>query len=56
MNNLATHNQFSIVNLLDIKMILLYYKCRFVDGEGYFSAVADALESAREEIFVTDWA
>jgi len=29
---------------------------RFVAGESYFAAVADALESARDEIFVTDWA
>lgn len=29
---------------------------RFVDGEGYMSAVADALESARDEIFLADWA
>ena len=28
---------------------------RFVDGSGYFSAVADALDAAKEEIFITDW-
>ncbi|OWF47594.1 Phospholipase D1 [Mizuhopecten yessoensis] len=27
----------------------------FVDGDSYFSAVADALESAKEEIYITDW-
>ncbi|EAA07035.3 AGAP010687-PA, partial [Anopheles gambiae str. PEST] len=27
----------------------------FVDGAGYMSAVADALEGATEEIFITDW-
>ena len=27
----------------------------FVDGSSYFEAVADALEKAREEIFITDW-
>lgn len=27
----------------------------FVDGAGYMSAVADALEAAKEEIFITDW-
>jgi len=29
---------------------------RFVDGESYFAAVADALESAKDEIFIADWA
>lgn len=27
----------------------------FVDGRGYLSAVADALEGASEEIFISDW-
>ncbi|KAL5010637.1 hypothetical protein ScPMuIL_012942 [Solemya velum] len=27
----------------------------FVDGSSYFEAVADALEKAKEEIFITDW-
>ncbi|XP_062813753.1 phospholipase D2 isoform X1 [Anolis carolinensis] len=27
----------------------------FVNGEGYFAAVADALMRAKEEIFITDW-
>lgn len=27
----------------------------FVDGSGYMSAVADALEGAKEEIFIADW-
>lgn len=27
----------------------------FVDGASYMSAVADALEGATEEIFITDW-
>ena len=28
---------------------------RFVDGASYMSAVADALETAKSEIFITDW-
>ncbi|XP_047402673.1 phospholipase D2 isoform X4 [Sciurus carolinensis] len=28
---------------------------RFVNGAGYFAAVADAILRAREEIFITDW-
>lgn len=28
---------------------------RFVDGASYMAAVADALGSAKEEIFITDW-
>ncbi|KAF5302244.1 hypothetical protein FQA39_LY10283 [Lamprigera yunnana] len=27
----------------------------FVDGAGYMSAIADALENAKEEIFIADW-
>ncbi|XP_062605335.1 phospholipase D1-like [Saccostrea cucullata] len=27
----------------------------FIDGDSYFSAVADALEEAKEEIFISDW-
>ncbi|XP_061176549.1 phospholipase D1-like [Saccostrea echinata] len=27
----------------------------FIDGDAYFSAVADALEDAKEEIFISDW-
>ncbi|XP_048769180.1 phospholipase D1-like isoform X3 [Ostrea edulis] len=27
----------------------------FVDGDSYFSAVANALEEAKEEIFISDW-
>ncbi|XP_039258674.2 phospholipase D1-like isoform X3 [Styela clava] len=27
----------------------------FVDGSSYFNAVADAIEDANEEIFITDW-
>lgn len=27
----------------------------FIDGEGYFAAVADAIKKAKEEIFITDW-
>lgn len=28
---------------------------RYVNGNGYFSDLADALEQAKEEIFITDW-
>jgi phospholipase D1/2 len=27
----------------------------FVDGSSYMSAVADALEKAKEEVFIADW-
>lgn len=27
----------------------------FVDGSNYMSAIADALENAKEEIFIADW-
>lgn len=29
--------------------------CRYVNGGGYFADLADSLEQAREEIFITDW-
>uniref|UniRef100_A0A672N3M5 Phospholipase n=1 Tax=Sinocyclocheilus grahami TaxID=75366 RepID=A0A672N3M5_SINGR len=29
--------------------------CVYVNGNGYFSDLADALEQAKEEIFITDW-
>uniref|UniRef100_A0A8C4MHD5 Phospholipase n=1 Tax=Equus asinus asinus TaxID=83772 RepID=A0A8C4MHD5_EQUAS len=32
-----------------------YAPPRFVNGAGYFAAVADAILRAREEIFITDW-
>jgi len=32
------------------------YNNRFVDGETYFAAVADALDSAKDEIFIAGWA
>ncbi|XP_053473533.1 phospholipase D1-like [Ictalurus furcatus] len=28
---------------------------RYVNGSGYFADLADALENAKEEIFITDW-
>lgn len=40
--------QCHFVPLLD-----LYF--RFVDGSTYFEAVADALDKAKEEIFIADW-
>lgn len=35
--------------------LTLPHPCRFVNGAGYFAAVADALMQAKEEIFITDW-
>lgn len=29
--------------------------CWFVDGADYMSAVADAIQGAKEEIFIADW-
>ena len=29
--------------------------CRYVNGRDYFADLADALEQAKEEIFITDW-
>ena len=33
----------------------MYPVLRFVDGSKYFEALADALEEAEQEIFITDW-
>lgn len=34
---------------------LLCAFCRYVNGKTYMEDVADALEAAKEEIFITDW-
>lgn len=36
-------------------MKVTIFSCRFVDAKSYFEAVADALEKAKEEIYITDW-
>ena len=36
-------------------IIIIFMNSRFIDGSSYFEAVADALEKAKEEIFITDW-
>ena len=38
--------------ITDLCMCVLY---RYVDGESYMAAVADAILAARDEIFITDW-
>lgn len=38
--------------LLRVTVIFL---CRYVNGKTYMEDVADALEEAKEEIFITDW-
>ena len=37
------------------KRIMNNFDYRFIDGEGYFASVADAIKKAKEEIFITDW-
>jgi hypothetical protein len=37
-------------NLTTVSIKLCFHNCRFIDGCTYFSAVAEALESAKEEI------
>lgn len=41
--------------IIFIKELKYYFDYRFIDGEGYFAAVADAIKKAKEEIFITDW-
>ena len=41
-------------------LLLCHYVCvstlfRFQDAASYMSAAADAMDAAREEIFITDW-
>ena len=33
----------------------MVYICRYSNGDGFMSDVADAIEKARKEIFITDW-
>ena len=33
-----------------------WLSCRFVDGQDYMSSLANTMESAVDEIFITDWA
>ena len=40
---------------MQARSLVFWSHCRFVDGESYFDAVSDALESAEEEIFITGW-
>ena len=37
----------------DPEVTFLFY--RYVNGKTYMEDVADALEEAKEEIFITDW-
>lgn len=39
----------------DFKRIFPWLFWRFVNAAGYFDAIADALEGAKEEIFITAW-
>ena len=31
------------------------YTCGYSNGDGFMSDVADAIEKAKKEIFITDW-
>lgn len=42
-------------NLLGFVLNLPFIIWRYVNGSGYFADLADALEQAKEEIFITDW-
>lgn len=35
--------------------VTVIFFCRYVNGKTYMEDVADALEQAKEEIFITDW-
>lgn len=40
----------------DSKLFFVFFLlCRYVNGKTYMEDVADALEEAKEEIFITDW-
>ena len=40
--------------MLSILLVSVYMN-RFVDGSGYFSSVADAIQRAEREIFIAGW-
>lgn len=45
-----------MINFIQYNFVSLFDLClRFVDGSTYFEAVADALDKAKEEIFIADW-
>ncbi len=35
--------------------LISFHLSRFVDAAGYLELVADAIEKAEEEIYITDW-
>lgn len=37
------------------KEICFVWFCRYVNAKWYFEDVANAMEAAKEEIFITDW-
>lgn len=46
---------FTLQSFLTPLTSLAWPPPRFVNGAGYFAAVADAILRAQEEIFITDW-
>lgn len=42
-------------NMLFCPGVIAIFLCRYVNGKTYMEDVADALEEAKEEIFITDW-
>lgn len=47
------HHKLKWQNVLP--SVTAIYLCRYVNGKTYMEDVADALEEAKEEIFITDW-
>lgn len=48
----SLHNNYLYgISLIIVSLLII----RFVDGEDYMSAVADAIMGAKREVYITDW-
>lgn len=44
-----------LLSVLTVCVSTYFVPYRYVNGKTYMEDVADALEEAKEEIFITDW-
>lgn len=53
---MSTQTEVSVISLLISVFCLVFSNhSRYVNGKTYMEDVANALEEAKEEIFITDW-
>lgn len=51
---MSTQTQVVVISLLR-SVFFFFNHSRYVNGKTYMEDVANALEEAKEEIFITDW-